>query len=622
MSQFKEIERSRLRLNFMDSSPYLNNSSPAFSPMTNLALNLSDTNLSTTPRRKLSMCNLEDTPPAHRIKSLQSDLSDITMDSPFTERLLKNVIKLPSSPASQAPARSRLLPRRVIMSPLLGGAQQPHAGANSNSTSDKENRASGSPAAPMAPEDLAGGAPFASPAKAASPALASPARFLSPLRLRQPLEDHDPNSQDSGYGPVFADKEDKSAFRFVEPVGTAPRRQLSLLDQSPGKDMLTGSPRSRSGYASPQYFHSLSSGSTSGTESVDDGFVEFFDGEKPVEESQFPSGMGSLLSYPLKEQNTAKKETATLESRPRPPFRRSLSLNETSTRVSRYSFGASPKEKDETFTTSESVRVFKRPEPPCENSSVIQCLKRPKINPLPIISEDNSARSGQTFVSETVTTVRLQRSFSVSEATIKRALQRSSQDPDLIGDFSKPFVLPLMQGRHQDLKTISSDTLAKLLKGDYNETVDSYTIVDCRYPYEYNAGHIKGAKNFYTQDQISKEFVEINKSRPVSTCKRNILIFHCEFSSERGPKLSRFLRNSDRVLNKESYPALHYPEVYLLHGGYKEFYERHSELCEPCAYLPMLDPKHDADLRFFRSKTKSGDSKSRSGFRNLKRLGL
>lgn len=65
--------------------------------------------------------------------------------------------------------------------------------------------------------------------------------------------------------------------------------------------------------------------------------------------------------------------------------------------------------------------------------------------------------------------------------------------------------------------------------------------------------------------------------RPVTTTmrtnKRVIIIFHCEFSSERGPSLLRFLRNQDRALNQDVYPYLHYPELYLLEGGYKSFYE-------------------------------------------------
>lgn len=65
-----------------------------------------------------------------------------------------------------------------------------------------------------------------------------------------------------------------------------------------------------------------------------------------------------------------------------------------------------------------------------------------------------------------------------------------------------------------------------------------------RYPYEFEGGHIRGAKNFYTKEQIMKEFVNskdgVNKadsSDQNGANKRNILIFHCEFSSERGPNL-------------------------------------------------------------------------------------
>lgn len=38
----------------------------------------------------------------------------------------------------------------------------------------------------------------------------------------------------------------------------------------------------------------------------------------------------------------------------------------------------------------------------------------------------------------------------------------------------------------------------------------------------------------------------------------------------------RFLRQKDREQNKEHYPALNYPEVYILHGGYKAFFENHK----------------------------------------------
>ena len=91
-----------------------------------------------------------------------------------------------------------------------------------------------------------------------------------------------------------------------------------------------------------------------------------------------------------------------------------------------------------------------------------------------------------------------------------------------------------------------------------------------------NSSHIiflsQGADNIYTNESIMNTFLDtpIKSSDPN---KRTILIFHCEFSSERGPRLSRFLRSQDRQANKDCYPYLHYPEIYLLEGGYKVFFE-------------------------------------------------
>ncbi|KAH3699275.1 hypothetical protein DPMN_074231 [Dreissena polymorpha] len=111
--------------------------------------------------------------------------------------------------------------------------------------------------------------------------------------------------------------------------------------------------------------------------------------------------------------------------------------------------------------------------------------------------------------------------------------------------------------------------MADVVCGRYNDVLSDVTIVDCRYPYEFQGGHIKSAVNLFTKDDVSALL-----HRPVSGDKRHVLIFHCEFSSERGPKMYRFLRSQDRELYKDQYPALLFPEVYLLHGGYKAFYNK------------------------------------------------
>lgn len=85
----------------------------------------------------------------------------------------------------------------------------------------------------------------------------------------------------------------------------------------------------------------------------------------------------------------------------------------------------------------------------------------------------------------------------------------------------------------------------------YRNVIDRFTVIDCRYPYEYEGGHIRGAVNIYEKEKL-EEFLSSDKflSRKIygdeqnsvlenqfSAEKRNVLLFYCEFSKERGPKM-------------------------------------------------------------------------------------
>ena len=75
-----------------------------------------------------------------------------------------------------------------------------------------------------------------------------------------------------------------------------------------------------------------------------------------------------------------------------------------------------------------------------------------------------------------------------------------------------------------------------VLRNVYSNDIEQLHIIDCRYPYEYEGGHIDSAKNFYTRTQIFDEFFR----QPIELkdrSKRHVFIFHCEFSSERAPSL-------------------------------------------------------------------------------------
>ncbi|EDV22737.1 uncharacterized protein TRIADDRAFT_58617 [Trichoplax adhaerens] len=172
------------------------------------------------------------------------------------------------------------------------------------------------------------------------------------------------------------------------------------------------------------------------------------------------------------------------------------------------------------------------------------------------------------------------------------------------------YALPKCMGPKCDLRNISPATLAELIRGGYRTDLDEFIIVDCRYPYEYKGGHIKGAINIHTSDGIETRF--LSKTDTYHN-KKVAVIFHCEFSSKRGPHLCHYLRKRDRNIHADSYPSLYYPELYLLCGGYTAFFEEFKELCEPQNHVKMCDKNYAEELKHFmrKSKTWSGESSKR-----------
>lgn len=89
-------------------------------------------------------------------------------------------------------------------------------------------------------------------------------------------------------------------------------------------------------------------------------------------------------------------------------------------------------------------------------------------------------------------------------------------------------------------------------------------------------------------------------------------------------------------MNNHNYPRVHFPEVYILEGGYCQYFKESGERCKPPGYVRMDDPNHAAsrkeDMDHFRKatfgRTKSyaygdamglrGSSKSRNQSNNTK----
>lgn len=168
-------------------------------------------------------------------------------------------------------------------------------------------------------------------------------------------------------------------------------------------------------------------------------------------------------------------------------------------------------------------------------------------------------------------------------------------------------LLPCHRVADDGLMRITSATMMNLLKGVYSSQVSSFTIVDCRFDYEYAGGHIPGAINFNTTAAMMDYFLGSDRPSPCESGDveaKHIVVFHCEFSVKRAPTFAKNIRSKDRAINGRVYPKICYPEMYILEGGYSQFYNDFSEYCQPRGYVRMDDPAHvqarDADMDNFR----------------------
>jgi len=182
-------------------------------------------------------------------------------------------------------------------------------------------------------------------------------------------------------------------------------------------------------------------------------------------------------------------------------------------------------------------------------------------------------------------------------------------------DFSNreaTYLLPY-QDYHKDIRIplVSAETLSDVLLGKFRKTVGACTVIDCRYPYEYEGGHIRDALNLYNPGLVERAFFDSedgfcrNNAEGEEGRKEPIFIFHCEFSSERAPRLSRLVRKLDRKKCLENHEGLLlYPQMYILKGGYKQFFNSFRQHCHPQEYRKMEDSKYGNEYKFYRAESK------------------
>lgn len=165
-------------------------------------------------------------------------------------------------------------------------------------------------------------------------------------------------------------------------------------------------------------------------------------------------------------------------------------------------------------------------------------------------------------------------------------------------------ILPCHLTKGDGLARITPQVMRDVIDGKYSSKMKKYYVFDCRFDYEFEAGHIDGAVHVPNLSAIDELLLSADKgisdgplptparSGEGDTTQQTVLIFHCEFSLCRGPEYAKFLRQSDRNMNTQNFPKVHYPEVYILEGGYCDFFKQFPNQCEPRAYVAMDDPHY------------------------------
>lgn len=178
--------------------------------------------------------------------------------------------------------------------------------------------------------------------------------------------------------------------------------------------------------------------------------------------------------------------------------------------------------------------------------------------------------------------------FEHPEDVMKQEKDRLSPPPPLlpsIMDVEAPHIPQLphfeLDGEASALPRITKETMVDILEGTFNHLYEKLVIIDCRFEYEYEGGHITGAVNFNDKETLSAQLFDVE---PTS---KALLVFHCEYSAHRAPLMAKFIRNKDRAVNADRYPALTYPEAYILDGGYSTFFKDHQDRCYPQNYVEM-----------------------------------
>ncbi|KAI5465167.1 Rhodanese-like domain-containing protein [Mariannaea sp. PMI_226] len=165
------------------------------------------------------------------------------------------------------------------------------------------------------------------------------------------------------------------------------------------------------------------------------------------------------------------------------------------------------------------------------------------------------------------------------KAASRYAPDAADAENPIIHHFTKPT---------EAIPRITKATLAEILNGSRGSLSAPMHIIDCRFQYEYDGGHINGALNYDDHAELVKWLFK-NPKNPRGGA---MLIFHCEYSLYRAPRMADYVRDYDRHLNIDRYPHLTYGSIFVLDGGYRDFFASFPASCIPQSYVEMSDERY------------------------------
>lgn len=118
----------------------------------------------------------------------------------------------------------------------------------------------------------------------------------------------------------------------------------------------------------------------------------------------------------------------------------------------------------------------------------------------------------------------------LDEVEAQEQVDFSQMQPDDRGHFLT--VQPFNNDRQSTHNVISSHTLAQFLRegGILRGERRQFLIIDCRFPFEFEGGHIHGAVNICSPEDLRPRFFENPTLINAHLKARTILILHCEHS--------------------------------------------------------------------------------------------